>query len=114
MLQGGITLRFALDAVRQVLAALQHLHSLGILHRDLRAANVLVTPGGQAEGRLTLLLADFGVSHLQSTFDCRAGGARPTDPSSKVVAALRGGAAQGPMQVRVVLKVHASIACLFF
>ena len=41
-LQGGVTLGFVLAAMQQVVAGLAHLHSLGILHRDLRAANVLV------------------------------------------------------------------------
>jgi serine/threonine protein kinase len=40
--QGGLRLETVVDIMRQVLAGLRHLHSLGILHRDLRAANVLV------------------------------------------------------------------------
>ncbi len=41
-LQGGITLGFVFAVMRQVAAGLRHLHTLGILHRDLRAANVLL------------------------------------------------------------------------
>ena len=36
-----------------------HLHQLGILHRDLRAANVLVA----AVDPIRVVIADFGVSH---------------------------------------------------
>ena len=41
-LQGGVTLGFVFAVLWQVAAGLRHLHTLGILHRDLRAANVLL------------------------------------------------------------------------
>ncbi len=41
-LQGGVALGFVFAVLRQVAAGLRHLHTLGILHRDLRAANVLL------------------------------------------------------------------------
>ena len=58
--QGGLTLGQALHVSVQVLTGLQHLHRLGVLHRDLRTSNILV------EGRdpLHVLVADFGVSHV--------------------------------------------------
>ena len=37
-----MTLGFVIAAMQQITAGLRHLHSLGILHRDLRAANVLL------------------------------------------------------------------------
>jgi serine/threonine protein kinase len=40
--QGGVTMGFVFAVMLQVAAGLRHLHTLGILHRDLRAANVLV------------------------------------------------------------------------
>lgn len=39
----------------QVLAALRHAHSVGVLHRDIRPGSILLGPGGQ------VLLADFGM-----------------------------------------------------
>jgi hypothetical protein len=77
----------------QVVAALQHLHSLGILHRDLRAANVLVA----SLSPLCVLLADFGVSRLLSAFASGAAAARGI-AASAVPTLLTGGAALGPLQ----------------
>jgi serine/threonine protein kinase len=53
----------------QVLTGLHHLHRLGVLHRDLRASNILV------EGRdpLHVLVADFGVSHVLRQLESAAG-----------------------------------------
>ena len=48
---------FAVAVVSQVLAALDHLHKLGIIHCDLRAANVLVHT---LEPHV--IVSDFGMS----------------------------------------------------
>ena len=97
-MQGGLTLARVLALLKQVLAALLHLHSLGILHRDLRAANVLIT----STEPLHAVVADFGVSHLLSAFSGGAGAGRAADlTAGKVHTVLRGGAALGPMQVCV-------------
>ncbi len=77
------------------MAGLLHLHSLGILHRDLRAANLLI----DALDPLHVLVADFGVSHLLSAF---AAGVHAVDSdltASKVPSVLTGAAALGPLQV---------------
>ena len=95
-MQGGLTLARVLTLLKQVLAALLHLHSLGILHRDLRAANVLIT----STEPLHAVVADFGVSHLLSAFSGGAGTGRAADlTAGKVHTVLRGGAALGPLQV---------------
>ncbi len=81
-----------LTILKQALAALRHLHSLYILHRDLRAANVLV----DALDPLRVMLSDFGVSHRLSAFVHSSDGAS----ASRVDTVLTGGAAIGPLQVR--------------
>jgi serine/threonine protein kinase len=88
-----LQLSSVLSILVQAVAGLLHLHSLGILHRDLRAANLLL----DALGPLHARVADFGVSHLRSAF---VAGLRTTDlTASKVPTVLRGSAALGPMQV---------------
>ncbi len=85
------------------MAGLLHLHSLGILHRDLRAANLLIA----ATEPLHVLVADFGLSHLLHAF---AAGVRAVDLSaSEVSARLTGGAALGPLQVLVAVSFDASL-----
>ncbi len=91
--QGGLTLARALEILLQVVAGLMHLHTLGIIHRDLRAANILIV----SLDPVNVVVADFGVSHLLSAF---------TDPgrasevnASAVSSVLTGNAALGPLQV---------------
>ena len=96
--QGGLTLARVLALLKQAIAALLHLHSLGILHRDLRAANVLIT----STEPLHAVVADFGVSPLLSALWGGGGGGagRAADlTAGKVQTVLRGGAALGPLQV---------------
>ena len=49
-----------LEIVRQVAAALEHAHARGVLHRDIKPGNVLVTKDGRAK------VADFGIGKLLS------------------------------------------------
>ncbi|WFC98736.1 non-specific serine/threonine protein kinase [Malassezia yamatoensis] len=48
------------QAFQQITAGLQHLHSLSIVHRDIKPQNILVTL--QAHNKLRMLLSDFGLS----------------------------------------------------
>ncbi len=52
----GLPTETVLDYGAQAAAALEHAHSRGILHRDLKSANVRVTPAGQ------LKVLDFGLA----------------------------------------------------
>lgn len=47
-------------AFRQITAGLQHLHSLSIVHRDIKPGNILVSLTPQ--NKLRVLLSDFGLS----------------------------------------------------
>ncbi|KAG0166380.1 hypothetical protein DFQ30_007257, partial [Apophysomyces sp. BC1015] len=50
----------ARDILRQILAALAHIHHQGIFHRDMKPENLLI--GSAAENRLIIKLADFGLA----------------------------------------------------
>ncbi len=55
---GSIDLTRALDYTCQICNAVDHAHRQGVMHRDLRPGNVLVTEGG------VLKVADFGTSRF--------------------------------------------------
>ncbi len=96
-----MTLAQVLDVLRQVVAGLLHLHSLGILHRDLRAANVLVA----GLDPLHVLLTDLGVSHLLSALSNLAEARASGVTASRVRTVLTGDAARAPVQVRAAARV---------
>jgi serine/threonine protein kinase len=52
--------RQALRLVRQLAEALLHAHAHGVVHRDLRPANIMLLPSGDAK------ILDFGVARLES------------------------------------------------
>ncbi|GAA5902415.1 uncharacterized protein JCM6883_001402 [Sporobolomyces salmoneus] len=61
MKSGAIEEKYAALIVREVLVALSFLHRQDIIHRDVKAANILLTQTGK------ILLCDFGVAaHLQT------------------------------------------------
>jgi serine/threonine-protein kinase len=55
---GGLDLLLALDYACQICNALEHAHRQGVIHRDLRPANVLVSDTGVVK------VADFGTSRF--------------------------------------------------
>jgi TolB-like protein len=66
--QGALPTADAVRIIRQVASALERAHASGIVHRDVKPANILLTSGGDA------LLADFGLARLiGSTRITRAG-----------------------------------------
>ena len=64
-LQGGfeeVPLAVRLELVAQVAEALSAAHSVGVLHKDVKPENVLVSPG--LDGRPRVRLTDFGIGQV--------------------------------------------------
>lgn len=55
---GPLPLDRAIDVIEQAAAGLAAAHLAGVLHRDVKPANLLLAPGG------TVKVADFGIAHL--------------------------------------------------
>ncbi|CAN5370697.1 protein kinase [soil metagenome] len=53
---GRLSLRHALDMLAQTGRALQVAHTAGLVHRDVKPGNILITPAGQVK------LTDFGIA----------------------------------------------------
>ncbi|WP_211188444.1 serine/threonine-protein kinase [Gordonia asplenii] len=60
--EGPMSTDRALDIARQVAAGLDYAHEHGMLHRDVKPANILVAPGWERTGRQRVLIGDFGIA----------------------------------------------------
>ncbi|MGX1778311.1 protein kinase domain-containing protein [Nocardia brasiliensis] len=55
--RGPVTAEQAVSVIEQIAAALDAAHAVGLVHADVKPANILLTPGGAA------YLSDFGIAH---------------------------------------------------
>lgn len=67
----GLEPQVALDIVAQVSAALQHCHSRGVAHCDIKPHNVVLAAPFEPGARIQVKVVDFG---LATRFDPRAPG----------------------------------------
>ncbi len=54
--KGSLSLDRSLDYVHQILAGLNHAHSYGVIHRDIKPQNIMITTSGQVK------IMDFGLA----------------------------------------------------
>jgi len=59
---GPMPFEYALRIVTEVGKGLDHAHRLGLLHRDVKPANIMLAPTGDPEEAERVLLTDFGVA----------------------------------------------------
>src|SRR5207248_3065989 len=80
--QGPLPLDDALRMAAQIAEALEAAHERGIIHRDLKAANIKITPDG------IMKVLDFGLAKTASGDDF---GSAPMQSPNATIAGTRGG-----------------------
>ena len=61
-------IEWKVSIIRQICEGLGHAHRHGIIHRDVKPANIRVTPEGEVK------IMDFGIAHLQAPTRLTKGG----------------------------------------
>ena len=51
----------AMKAMKQIASGLRHLHGLGLVHRDIRPRNILISSSSSSGGGYRMLISDFGL-----------------------------------------------------
>ncbi len=76
---GGVSQERAFTIGRQVIEALAHAHSHGVIHRDLKPDNVMVLDAGESEEeRDRVKLLDFGIAKVVGDAEAQVGGDKLT------------------------------------
>ncbi|MEW9553089.1 serine/threonine-protein kinase [Nonomuraea sp. NPDC050783] len=87
---GALPIREAADVGRQVLSALRAAHAAGILHRDVKPSNILMTEDGRA------VLTDFGIATVEGDASLTRTGMVTGSPSFLAPERVRADAAGPP------------------
>jgi serine/threonine-protein kinase len=72
---GVFSPRRAADLCMQALAALEHAHAAGVVHRDLKPGNLMLTESG------SIKIMDFGIARLEGTVFLTSAGAMLGTPA---------------------------------
>ena len=87
--RGRLPLGEAVTLLAQVAAALDHAHASGVVHRDVKPANIMVEPSGQVK------VMDFGIAKPETGANLTATGALLGTPSYMSPEQARGGKVDG-------------------
>lgn len=60
--EGPLSLDRAIGLFQQAASALDEAHERGLVHRDVKPGNMLIVPGGRADGTDHVYLTDFGLT----------------------------------------------------
>jgi eukaryotic-like serine/threonine-protein kinase len=83
----------ALPILEQIAAGLDAAHSAGVIHRDLKSANIILLPSTRADGLERVVITDFGLARL-------AAEGEPLTTLSEIGAAMGTPAYMAPEQVQ--------------
>jgi serine/threonine protein kinase len=102
---GAIPPRRALDVLRQLAAALDVIHARGIVHRDVKPANVLLGPGGEVK------LADLGIAAAPDRTQTTAGAELAGTFSYMAPEQLEGRASRATIDIYALAAVAFEMLC---
>ncbi len=75
---GPIAVRDAVDFAMQVADALDEAHAMGIVHRDIKSSNLIITERGLVK------VLDFGLAKVTGNLSAAAGGEHDSDPTAEL------------------------------